>query len=177
MTNIIQKGSNSKNTIVVYEDYAEVILENKEGIEVARVLIDIEDIDLVKQYRWRASNYNKPYARCGINKNKTIQMHRLIMKPENGLVVDHINHNRLDNRKSNLRVCTYSQNAMNRGNLAGNKDKGIFKLKDVNRKRPYQVMIKVNGIRIVKYASTYEEALLLRQELEAIYFKEYRFVS
>lgn len=41
------------------------------------------------------------------------QMHRAIMQPGAGLVVDHINGNGLDNRRANLRVCTYAQNRAN----------------------------------------------------------------
>jgi hypothetical protein len=42
-----------------------------------------------------------------------ISMHREIMKPPAGMVVDHINHNCLDNRRSNLRIVTHRQNMLN----------------------------------------------------------------
>ena len=43
----------------------------------------------------------------------TIRAHREIMNPPPGMVVDHINHDKLDNRRANLRVCTPSQNRAN----------------------------------------------------------------
>lgn len=46
-------------------------------------------------------------------KQTRLAIHREIMRPQIGMVVDHINHNTLDNRKSNLRVCTPQQNQFN----------------------------------------------------------------
>lgn len=82
-------------------------------------LIDDEDFELVSQYKWRA-NFNSKlksfYALTDIRNNGeriTILMHRLITDAPKGKVVDHINHNTLDNRKLNLRVCSQSENMMN----------------------------------------------------------------
>ena len=50
----------------------------------------------------------------GKSKNKILLMHRHIMNAKKGDVVDHINHNRLDNRKSNLRVVSYSKDSKNK---------------------------------------------------------------
>ena len=61
----------------------------------------------MKQYRWRISNN---YV---ITKKGYIKLHRLITNCPDDKVVDHINHNRLDNRKCNLRVCTQAENAQN----------------------------------------------------------------
>jgi len=85
--------------------------------------VDDEDYKLVSQYKWqeakaiRKGKYYTSYAlakTCGSNKTrKTISMHRLIMNTPANLVVDHINHNGLDNRKENLRNITRSENQKN----------------------------------------------------------------
>ena len=89
----------------------------------AIALVDDEDYEIVSQYKWqeakaiRKGKYYTSYAlgkSCGSNKErKTISMHRLIMNTPPDLVVDHINHNGLDNRKENLRNVTHSQNQKN----------------------------------------------------------------
>jgi len=70
-------------------------------------LVDDEDVLKVKNYYW---SYHIGYAR---DVKKNILMHRLIMncKPEEK--IDHINRNRLDNRKENLRICSQADNVRN----------------------------------------------------------------
>lgn len=54
-------------------------------------------------------------------------MHRLIMNTPEGMLVDHINHDCLDNRKSNLRICTHAENARNKRPVIGtSKYKGVY---------------------------------------------------
>lgn len=73
--------------------------------------VDDEDFEKVNQYEWYANkNKHTFYARTLIN-GKAIQMHNFIM---NGKPIDHIDHDGLNNQKSNLRMATYSQNNMNK---------------------------------------------------------------
>lgn len=86
---------------------------------------DEEYLDLIK-FNWHISG---GYAVRGkyiyrTKKTTTESMHRVIMKPPSGMEVDHINHNKLDNRKINLRICTHSENFMNR-NLQRNSTSGV----------------------------------------------------
>jgi hypothetical protein len=78
-------------------------------------IVDDEMYDYLNQWKWHVSNDN--YARRTI-KNQSlfiaVFMHREIMKVTKGYVVDHINQCKLDNRIINLRICTNSQNSMNR---------------------------------------------------------------
>lgn len=76
------------------------------------VMIDDDDYDRLKDMSWRISNQgNHIYA---LN-SKDEKMHRVILGLGKGRtkVVDHINHNGLDNRKDNLRICSMSENLMN----------------------------------------------------------------
>lgn len=95
---------------------AEFIINNKKYGSYT-ILIDDEDLALVKRFSWTVSNLSG-YNYALSNGSDRIHMHRLIVKNFHGnidgLVIDHINHNTLDNRRANLRPCTSHQNSMNR---------------------------------------------------------------
>jgi len=86
-------------------------------------IVDADDYERLNKYKWcvsktRHTNYamrrTKGKRVKGKRvKRKTIMMHRFILNAPRGLVVDHINHNGLDNRKSNLRLCTRAENSYN----------------------------------------------------------------
>jgi len=93
--------------------------------------VDAADYEELKKYRWYAS-HNGPtiYARCR-QKGKDTYMHRMIMRPRKGYIVDHIDGNGLNNRRCNLRVCTSRQNQANRGPCGGSSQfVGVFRNKD-----------------------------------------------
>jgi HNH endonuclease len=82
-------------------------------------LVDAADYDEVSKYKWRAKRRGaKVYASC-VKKGRTVYMHRMIMRPRKGYVVDHIDGNGLNNRRCNLRVCTHQQNQANRRPYGG----------------------------------------------------------
>ena len=82
-------------------------------------LVDDEDFELLSQWSWCFQpSGNTGYAiRCTKEhkKNITIRMHRQILrlKKGDGIQIDHVNHNGLDNRKGNLRKCRQAQNSQN----------------------------------------------------------------
>ncbi len=87
--------------------------------------IDDEDYDRVSLFKWymrhgyACTAYHKGgYSRTDKDRTHNMSMHRYLMGFPDG-VVDHINRDRLDNRKSNLRVVTYAQNALNADRPAG----------------------------------------------------------
>lgn len=91
----------------------------------AYAIVDDEDFDYLNQWKWkystgRASRTNKIDG-YGL-------MHRLIMKAPTGMDVDHINGNQLDNRKSNLRICTHQENRSNTARPVNNTSgyKGVY---------------------------------------------------
>ncbi len=87
-------------------------------------IIDDKDYEKVKDYNWY---YNDGYAKA-YHKGKRLRMHRLILNAKNDQRVDHQNRNRLDNRRSNLRICTLQENnrniSMRKDNTSGYK--GVF---------------------------------------------------
>lgn len=77
-------------------------------------IVDEDDFDRVNQFIW-AANFSSPitYARTR-GQGKLNAMHRMVMNANDpNTVVDHIDHNGLNNRKSNLRICSQSNNCMN----------------------------------------------------------------
>ncbi len=106
---MVKRTTWTANDIHIYENYSELYLRNNKQKITGKVKLDIEDINLVKNYKWSISS---GYARTTIN-GKTIRMHRLLLNPKNNKVIDHINHDCLDNRKKNLREITPNKNKKN----------------------------------------------------------------
>ena len=80
-----------------------------------QAIVDDDLYESLSGYRWFVNN---GYARCwdGSGRGrKIILMHRVILNTPEGLCTDHINGDRLDNRRENLRVCTKAENSRNRG--------------------------------------------------------------
>lgn len=126
-----------------------------------------EDEDLLSQYNWHISA-------AGYVKTNRISfngyMHRLIMKPEPYDKVDHINGNKHDNRRENLRVATAAQNQMNRHvAVAKSGYKGVWKHGSM-----YRAHIKYNGksIRLGSYKTPEKAARAYNQAAIAL-FGEY----
>ncbi|HNY77335.1 MAG: HNH endonuclease [Sedimentisphaerales bacterium] len=85
-------------------------------------IIDAADYEWLSRYRWFAKGSQGKYYAGRAERGEMIMMHREIMKPPPGMVVDHIDGNSLNNRRSNLRICTPRQNNHNRrfkGNRSG----------------------------------------------------------
>ena len=143
----------------------QLIIESKHGT--FTVLYDAEDHDKVSAHTWCAMNYsggpNKFYIQTSIpqpngewrvqkngtrrRKQKKLLMHRLMVDAPKGMHVDHINGNSLDNRKSNLRICTSAENQRNRratkNNTSGYKGVGWAK-----QNKKWTAQIQHNGKKI-----------------------------
>lgn len=117
------------NIIIDKGDYCEMLVNSKYEEEPIKVLIDKEDVERVKELRWIAhyeTTINGYYIHGWSRRNKDIKerkhfaLQRFLMNPPANMQVDHINRNTLDNRKSNLRICTQQENANNKGNYKNN---------------------------------------------------------
>lgn len=108
------------------------------------LIIDIEDLHHFQRFKdWKYDKTNNLLRKC--ENYKTFTLHRMIMNPSNDTVVDHINNNRMDNRRCNLRICHTEHNAKNKSKT---KTKTSSKYKGVsyrNRRAPWQVSLMVNG--------------------------------
>jgi len=100
-------------------------------------LVDDEDFERINKNKWCSAVYKGKNRVDAMRResNKVLRMHREILGITNPKVfIDHINHNALDNRKDNLRVCDIGQNNRNRRKQAGtSKYKGVYKKDDCNR--------------------------------------------
>lgn len=83
-------------------------------------VVDVADYEWLSKYKWCASNKQGTiYAMRRTKKGKTVYMHREITRAPKGTVVDHIDHNTMNNRRCNVRVCTDRQNQANKGPHGG----------------------------------------------------------
>jgi hypothetical protein len=158
----------TKNEIVILDDYAEIILYNRKQEEVARAKIDKEDIFKASKYKWR---YTHGYAN---NRMSGISLQNLIMNfvPSKQFMIDHINRNRLDCRKINLRISDYTTNGFNKGKQSNNKSgfPGVFFNNTLGK---WQANIKYHRKNIViGHYNNIEDAIKDRIEAEIEYFGE-----
>lgn len=98
--------------------YLQVPLFGGDGLQ-GHALIEPDDLHFVQWYRWCLDNNG--YARTRTKADGVLLMHRHLMglKKGDGLEVDHVNGDGLDNRRSNLRVCTHAENVQNRSSAPG----------------------------------------------------------
>lgn len=156
----------------VKECYCKVYYKDSYG------LIDIEDYNKVKDYNWHIDRSINGYLITDTyinNKKESMYLHRFIMsdklKGDNKLVIDHINRNRLDNRKINLRACTQQQNMFNKGIMDKNQY-GVTGISKVNGR--YQSSITIDGKFInLGYFDNVKDAVMERLKAEVVYYKEY----
>lgn len=104
-------------------------------------LVDDEDYDRLSKYNWwcNSDGYAIRIEYEGRKYKRQIFMHREILQPSEGKQIDHINRNKIDNRRCNLREVTPSQNQMNRGLLSNNKTgyKGVTYDRDSKKFRAF----------------------------------------
>lgn len=106
-------------------------------------LVDDSDYEALSKRRWQAVLRDGIYYAHSNSRLGNVYMHRLITNAPKGTEVDHINGDGLDNRRSNLRVCSRAENRMNSRKQTGSKTtyKGVRK----TPQNKWQAQIKVGG--------------------------------
>lgn len=104
------------------------------------IKVDKQDKHLLDERTWTINTAGYAVSRIG---GKLLYLHRVILNPVDGQMVDHINHDKLDNRRSNLRICTNRQNTSNQQLRSKNTSgyKGVVWFKD---RQKWRAGIKVN---------------------------------
>ena len=113
-------------------------------------IVDVEDFEQLNQYKWQCSCYG--YATRSVteandlgSRQVDVYMHKVLCPTPEGMVTDHVNRNKLDNRKANLRPATRKQNNWNRSPKTDNRKTryhGISWKKDVKK---WRVRLAING--------------------------------
>jgi hypothetical protein len=141
------------------------------------LIVDNEDYEWVNRISWSIDLCGYAYARTyerGTGKRETFRLHRKLIDAPIGMQVDHINRNKLDNRKINLRLVTPKNNSRNqgkpisyKGGPTSSKFKGVYFIKNKH---------KWGAIIAGKWIGSYTteiEAAIAYNECAKIIFKEF----
>lgn len=145
---------------------------------VAHAIVDADDMHLLAGYGWFPAKISNTTYVVGRKANDRTQyrMHRVIMNAVPGQLVDHINGNGLDNRRSNLRICTPSENARNIHVAHSNTGyKNVFRTSYHRyQNKPFCVAIEIESVyesgskkrrKYQRRFATLEEAVLARDAM------------
>ena len=128
---------------------------------------DLEDYEKIKDYAWGFNEKTGYLQARAINDISKVYIHRVIMSPvPDGMVVDHIDGNKLDNRKNNLRCITQMQNTWNH-----TATKNIYE--NQGYAKPYLIQFTKNNVYYRYTADTLEEAIQIRDSKRKDIFGEF----
>lgn len=141
-------------------------------------LVDDDLYDHLLQWRWHANERGYPYrsVSTGNGRSRMHFMHWDVLTPPPGMIVDHLDRDPLNNQRSNLRVCTHSQNSMNVATRRTNKAglKGVYP----NSSGKWRATVYVKGSRYeLGTFETKHEAALSYNEAARKYHGEFAFIN
>jgi len=106
---ILTRTNSDPNDYVIKDQVVHFFIYNQQNERVATTIFDVEDLPAVTKHKWCLSG---GYPVSFIN-NKSIKLSQFILKAPKGFLVDHKNHDKLNNLKNNLRICSKRQNGFN----------------------------------------------------------------
>lgn len=154
--------------MILHGDCIEILIAGKWA-----VTIDAEDLPRLNNGKgWGV--YKGRARVCFARKGKAHLIHRLIMDAPDGMSVDHINGNTLDNRKINLRVCSQAENSRNRVSKNQHGFKGVMRNRLPKLKKQYRATITYNYRAYhSRYFSTPEEAAIEYDKMATKYHGDF----
>lgn len=164
--------------ISIYEDYAEFHVES-ETHGIFKVQIDLDDVDKCREYNWAVNKYKSNHGKYEkyyvVSGSEGLLLHRFLMNPKNNMVVDHIDGDTMNNRKSNLRVCETKENLRNSKHRINNTSgyKGVTWFKPT-KKWMAHIMVDYKH-KTLGYFENIEDAIEARKNAEEKYFGEYNY--
>jgi len=142
------------------------------------VLVDDEDYEKLSKWKWRITKtgYVRRTGRVE-GKSVPVYIHREIMLASKGIQVDHINGNKLDNRKENLRLATRFENQRNVGKRSNNKS-GYKGVRWVDRVRKWRADIRTDsGRKFIGQFNNKHDAARAYNEAALKYHGKYAFLN
>lgn len=118
--NAIRAGGNYCSRRCHYQSHGRRPFKNEDGtwsIPLTRgkvAVVDADDLPLVQGISWQAVPHRRTYYAKGLVQGRDLTMHQVLMPLRDGLITDHVDGNGLNNRRSNLRRVTHTENQINR---------------------------------------------------------------
>ena len=169
------KEQQSKVAMKYFKKYNKYDLTNNYGIcyltdTGLKTYFDLEDYNLIKDILWKTDECG--YARgYDVKTKRLVRMHKIITDTDENTVIDHINRDKLDNRKENFRYATKSENRINSKTRIDNVS-GIQGVRFEEGK--WRVRISVNGRYVhLGMFDDFEEAVKTRLKAEKKYYGEF----
>lgn len=166
---ILERTKFEPNEVIFKDNYYIMKLYNAKHDIVGECYFDKDDYDKVKEYKWHLDRQGYVVTRLD---KKRISMHRLILAITNDNLIDHINLNKADNRRNNLRIVDKSKNEMNKP-VRSNNSSGVKGVCYYNSKNKWSAEIDKNGVKFRKLFNTFDDAVQYRIIKETELFKNY----
>ena len=150
------------------DDSVKIVMYDKNGEVSGSTLIDVDDYEKCKQYKWRL--HSMGYAATG--DDSEILLHRHIMNIKDDRQIDHKDRDGLNNRKLNLRITTQSLNMVNKS-MQSNNTSGVVGVGWNKEKVGWDVQLQKGDVKKNRRFKSFDKAVLERLKLESLYFKKH----
>lgn len=169
----IPRTTKDLNDYSIQGDVAVFNLYNQKNEKTGEFFIDLEDIERVKYKKWRLSHGHVITGLPAKGTQIELSWYLLMGKTLENRVIDHINGNPQDNRKSNLRICEQKENVLNKSFMSNNSS-GFIGVSFDSSRQLWASEIRREGVRCrFKRVALLEEAVYCRYVAEEIVFGDF----